>query len=184
MGAVIGTCHSLPQYYLADTAEVQEAKRQFAAAYNEAVRRGGSPAPVPVAIEDPSNYSPVAEPYVHVEIPAEPYVHDATGDDDAVAVVPALPAAPAAPVASVAPVAPAYAPVQPVAPAYNPASYNFAAAPANYNFGFNGYAGWAGYQPYQQLQAVAPVAPVAPAAPAAHVPGTCLNWKGEGVPCL
>merc|ERR1739844_867344 len=148
--AVIGMCHSLPQYYLADTAEVQEAKRQFAAAYNEAVRRGGSPAPVPVAIEDPSNYSPVAEPYVHVEIPAEPYVHDATGDDDAVAVVPALPAAP---------VAPAYAPVQPVAPAYNPASYNFAAAPANYNFGFNGYAGWAGYQPYQQLQAVAPVAP-------------------------
>merc|ERR1739844_691124 len=202
MGAVIGTCHSLPQYYLADTAEVQEAKRQFAAAYNEAVRRGGSPAPVPVAIEDPSNYSPVAEPYVHVEIPAEPYVHDATGDDDAVAVVPALPAAPAAPVAPVAPVAPAYAPVQPVAPACNPASYNFAAAPANYNFaaapanynlaaapanynlGFNGYAGWAGYQPYQQLQAAAPVAPVAPAAPAAHVPGTCLNWKGEGVPCL
>merc|ERR1739844_600681 len=154
--AVIGMCHSLPQYYLADTAEVQEAKRQFAAAYNEAVRRGGSPAPVPVAIEDPSNYSPVAEPYVHVEIPAEPYVHDATGDDDAVAVVPALPAAPVAPVA---PVAPAYAPVQPVAPAYNPASYNFAAAPANYNLGFNGYAGWAGYQPYQQLQAAAPVAP-------------------------
>merc|ERR1712001_227930 len=209
--AVIGMCHSLPQYYLADTAEVQEAKRQFAAAYNEAVRRGGSPAPVPVAVQDPSNYSPVAEPYVHVEIPAEPYVHDATGDDDAVAVVPALPAAPAAPVAPVAPVAPAYAPVQPVAPAYNPASYNFAAAPANYNFaaapanynfaaapanynlaaapanynlGFPGYAGWAGYQPYQQLQAAAPVAPVAPAAPAAHVPGTCLNWKGEGVPCL
>merc|ERR1739842_15223 len=160
--AVIGMCNSLPQYYLADTAEVQEAKRQFAAAYNEAVRRGGSPAPVPVAIADPSNYSPVAEPYVHVEIPAEPYVHDATGDDDAVAVVPALPAAPAAPVAPVAPVAPAYAPVQPVAPAYNPASYNFAAAPANYNFaaapanynlGFNGYAGWAGYQPVQQLQA-------------------------------
>merc|ERR1711997_701126 len=172
--AVIGMCHSLPQYYLADTAEVQEAKRQFAAAYNEAVRRGGSPAPVPVAVQDPSNYSPAAEPYVHVEIPAEPYVHDATGDDDAVAVVPALPAAPAAPVAPVAPVAPAYAPVQPVAPAYNPASYNFAAAPANYNLaaapanynlGFPGYAGWAGYQPYQQLQAAAPVAPVAPAAP-------------------
>merc|ERR1711997_1297503 len=196
--ALIGMCHSLPQYYLADTAEVQEAKRQFAAAYNEAVRRGGSPAPVPVAVQDPSNYSPAAEPYVHVEIPAEPYVHDATGDDDAVAVVPALPAAPAAPVAPVAPVAPAYAPVQPVAPAYNPASYNLAAAPANYNFaaapanynlGFPGYAGWAGYQPYQQLQAAAPVAPVAPvetvrSAPATHVPGSCFNWKGEGVPCL
>merc|ERR1711997_822135 len=196
--AVIGMCHSLPQYYLADTAEVQEAKRQFAAAYNEAVRRGGSPAPVPVAVADPSNYSPAAEPYVHVEIPAEPYVHDATGDDDAVAVVPALPAAPAAPVAPVAPVAPAYAPVQPVAPAYNPASYNFAAAPANYNLaaapanynlGFPGYAGWAGYQPYQQLQAAAPVAPVAPvetarSAPATHVPGRCFNWQGEGVPCL
>merc|ERR1712141_976389 len=199
--AVIGMCHSLPQYYLADTAEVQEAKRQFAAAYNEAVRRGGSPAPVPVAVADPSNYSPAAEPYVHVEIPAEPYVHDATGDDDAVAVVPALPAAPAAPVAPVAPVAPAYNPASynfaaapanynfAAAPAnYNfaaaPANYNLAAAPANYNLGFNGYAGWAGYQPYQQLQAAAPVAPVAPAAPAAHVPGTCLNWKGEGVPCL
>merc|ERR1711997_1096065 len=134
--AVIGMCHSLPQYYLADTAEVQEAKRQFAAAYNEAVRRGGSPAPVPVAIEDPSNYSPAAEPYVHVEIPAEPYVHDTTGDDDAVAVVPALPAAPAAPVA------PAYAPANynfaGVPQGYNlaaaPANYNFAAAPANYNF--------------------------------------------------
>merc|ERR1711997_149651 len=208
--ALIGMCHSLPQYYLADTAEVQEAKRQFAAAYNEGVRRGGSPAPVPVAIEDPSNYSPAAEPYVHVEIPAEPYVHDTTGDDGAVAVAPALPAAPAAPVAPVAPVAPAYAPAQPVAPAYNPASYNFAAAPANYNFaaapanynlaaaptnynlGFPGYAGWAGYQPYQQLQAAAPVAPeqfrtvapAAPAAPAAHVPGKCFNWQGEGVPCL
>merc|ERR1711997_71943 len=208
--ALIGMCHSLPQYYLADTAEVQEAKRQFAAAYNEAVRRGGSPAPVPVAVQDPSNYSPAAEPYVHVEIPAEPYVHDATGDDDAVAVVPALPAAPAAPVAPVAPVAPAYAPVQPVAPAYNPASYNFAAAPANYNFaaapanynfaaapanynlaaapanynlGFPGYANWAGYQQYQATAPVAPAAPVETvrSAPAA---GTCLNWKGAAVPCL
>ena len=43
-------CHSLPQYYLADTPEVQEAKRAFAVAYNEAVRRGGSPAPVPVPL--------------------------------------------------------------------------------------------------------------------------------------
>merc|ERR1711981_507644 len=140
--AIIGMCHSLPQYYLADTAEVQEAKRAFAVAYNEAVRRGGSPAAVPVAIEDPSNYSPEAEPYVHVEIPAEPYVHcdGAQCSDGAAPVVPALPAQPAAPVA---PVAPAYAPVQQVAPAYAPANYNFAgvpqgynlaAAPANYNF--------------------------------------------------
>merc|ERR1711997_107855 len=128
--AIIGMCHSLPQYYLADTPEVQEAKRAFAVAYNEAVRRGGSPAPVPVAIEDPSNYSPEAEPYVHVEIPAEPYVHcdGAQCSDGAAPVVP---------------VAPAYAPVQQVAPAYAPANYNFAgvpqgynlaAAPANYNF--------------------------------------------------
>merc|ERR1711981_1183467 len=146
--AIIGMCHSLPQYYLADTAEVQEAKRAFAVAYNEAVRRGGSPAAVPVAIEDPSNYSPEAEPYVHVEIPAEPYVHcdGAQCSDGAAPVVPALPAQPAAPVA---PVAPAYAPVQQVAPAYAPANYNYAGAPANYNLGFSGYANWAGYQQYQ-----------------------------------
>merc|ERR1711981_784253 len=207
--AIIGMCHSLPQYYLADTAEVQEAKRAFAVAYNEAVRRGGSPAPVPVAIEDPSNYSPEAEPYVHVEIPAEPYVHcdGAQCSDGAAPVVPALPAQPAAPVA---PVAPAYAPVQQVAPAYAPANYNFAgvpqgynlaaapanynfaaapanynfaAAPANYNLGFPGYANWAGYQQYKAAAPVAPAAPVETvrSAPAA---GTCLNWKGAAVPCL
>merc|ERR1711997_278644 len=201
--AIIGMCHSLPQYYLADTPEVQEAKRAFAVAYNEAVRRGGSPAPVPVAIEDPSNYSPEAEPYVHVEIPAEPYVHcdGAQCSDGAAPVVPALPAQPAAPVAPVAPVAPAYAPVQQVAPAYAPANYNFAgvpqgynlaaapanynfaAAPANYNLGFPGYANWAGYQQYQAAAPVAPAAPVETvrSAPAA---GTCLNWKGAAVPCL
>merc|ERR1711981_1192171 len=201
--AIIGMCHSLPQYYLADTAEVQEAKRAFAVAYNEAVRRGGSPAPVPVTIEDPSNYSPEAEPYVHVEIPAEPYVHcdGAQCSDGAAPVVPALPAQPAAPVAPVAPVAPAYAPVQQLAPAYAPANYNFAgvpqgynlaaapanynlaAAPANYNLGFPGYANWAGYQQYQAAAPVAPAAPVETvrSAPAA---GACLNWKGVAVPCL
>merc|ERR1711997_882099 len=183
--AIIGMCHSLPQYYLADTPEVQEAKRAFAVAYNEAVRRGGSPAPVPVTIEDPSNYSPEAEPYVHVEIPAEPYVHcdGAQCSDGAAPVVPALPAQPAAPVAPVAPVAPAYAPVQQVAPAYAPANYNFAAVPANYNLGFPGYANWAGYQQYQAAAPVAPAAPVETvrSAPAA---GTCLNWKGAAVPCL
>merc|ERR1711997_1126810 len=187
--AIIGMCHSLPQYYLADTPEVQEAKRAFAVAYNEAVRRGGSPAPVPVAIEDPSNYSPEAEPYVHVEIPAEPYVHcdGAQCSDGAAPVVPALPAQPAAPVAPVAPVAPANYNFAGVPQGYNlaaaPANYNFAAAPANYNFAFPGYANWAGYQQYQAAAPVAPAAPVETvrSAPAA---GTCHNWQGVAVPCL
>merc|ERR1712064_190517 len=126
--AIIGMAHALPQYYLADTPEVQAAKQQFAAAYNAAASRAAAPQAVPAGIEDPSNYSPAAEPYVHEEIPAEEYVHIA-GKNAAVA-APAQPAAPA--YAPVAPAAPAYAPVQAAGPNYN------------LNFGFPGYAG---YQP-------------------------------------
>merc|ERR1712133_26443 len=66
----------LPQYYLADTPEVQAAKNQFAQAYNLAASRAAAPSAVPVNVEDPSNYSPAAEPYIHEEIPAVPYVHE------------------------------------------------------------------------------------------------------------
>merc|ERR1712088_195092 len=84
--------HALPQYYIADTPEVQAAKAQFAAAWNAAAARNAAPvapihhaaapvaqfapvAPVAVAVnanfEDGESY-PAAEPYVHVDIPAEP----------------------------------------------------------------------------------------------------------------
>merc|ERR1739840_65618 len=59
--------HALPQYYIADTPEVQAAKAQFAAAWNAAAARNAAPvAPIHHA----------AAPYVHVDIPAEPYVHE------------------------------------------------------------------------------------------------------------
>merc|ERR1712226_1555443 len=74
--AIIGMSHALPQYYLADTPEVQAAKNQFAQAYNLAASRAAAPSAVPVNVEDPSNYSPAAEPYIHEEIPAVPYVHE------------------------------------------------------------------------------------------------------------
>merc|ERR1712088_689334 len=113
--------HALPQYYLADTPEVQAAKQQFAAAYNAAAARSAAPASVPVGIEDPSNYSPAAEPYVHEEITAVPYVHEEipaeayvyNGGRD-VANAPVQQAAPA-----YTPAAPAYAPAQPAGHAYN-----------------------------------------------------------------
>ena len=146
--------HALPQYYLADTLEVQAAKQEFAAAYNAAAARAAAPQALPAGIEDPSNYSPPAEPYVHVDIPAEPYVHNEieaepyvyiAGKDAAAPVQPAAPAyTPAAPTA--------YAPVQATGNAYN------------LNLAFPNYAG---YQP---------------AAPATFT-GTCYNWRGEGVPC-
>merc|ERR1712156_1144856 len=126
--AIVGMSHALPQYYLADTPEVQAAKNQFAQAYNLAASRAAAPSAVPANVEDPGNYSPAAEPYIHEEVAAEPYVH--IGGKNS---------APAAPVQQAAP---AYNPVQPAAPAYNPVQ---AAGPAyNLNLGFPGY-----NQPYQ-----------------------------------
>ena len=101
--------HALPQFYLADTPEVQAAKHQFAAAYNAAAARAAAPHAVPVGIEDPSNYSPAAEPYVHVDIPAEPYVHEEVEALPYVHIQGNADAAPAQPAAPVAPVAPAAA---------------------------------------------------------------------------
>merc|ERR1712018_790573 len=124
--ALIGMSHALPQYYLADTPEVQAAKNQFAQAYNLAASRAAAPSAVPVNVEDPSNYSPAAEPYVHEEIPAEPYVH--IGGKNSAQAAPVQQAAPA----YQQPAAPAYNPVQAAGPAYN------------LNLGFPGY-----NQPYQ-----------------------------------
>merc|ERR1712072_665683 len=185
--AVIGMASAVPQWFLADTQEVQEAKRQFAAAYNEAAARAAPPSAVPVGFEDPSQYSPAAEPYVHVDIPAEPYVHEEPPYVYSEETSDAAPAQPAAPVA--APAAPAaYAPAAPAA--YAPAQV--AGYPFNYNLGFPGYAGYqpyagyqqAAYQPFTGWQApVAPAAPAAPAVPETARSGGCFNWQGAAVPC-
>ena len=119
--------NALPQYYIADTPEVQAAKAQFAAAWNAAAQRNAVPvAPIhnvaPVAPVAPAfnaapvvagNYEdgqtwPEAVPYVHEEIPAEAYVHiePALNEPSSVAapVAPTFNAAPVAPIAPVAPV--------------------------------------------------------------------------------
>merc|ERR1712088_622850 len=81
---------ALPQYYIADTPEVQAAKAQFAAAWNAAAARNAAPvAPIHHA----------AAPYVHVDIPAEPYVHEEIEAEPYQYI--AGPSAPAAPVAPV-----------------------------------------------------------------------------------
>merc|ERR1712203_926289 len=119
---------ALPQYYIADTPEVQAAKAQFAAAWNAAAARNAvAPTPVdtfrsaapvsPAGLYEDGETWPEAEPYIHEDIPAEAYVHIEPAN------VPYV-AAPAAPVA--APVQ-QYAPVQQAAPAYyNPAAYAYA----------------------------------------------------------
>merc|ERR1712064_160168 len=105
MGAIVGMSHALPQYYLADTPEVQAAKNQFAQAYNLAASRSAAPSAVPANVEDPGNYSPPAEPYIHEEIPAVPYVHEEVA---------------AEPYVHIGGKNSAAAPVQQAAPAYNP----------------------------------------------------------------
>ena len=110
---VIGMTYALPQWYLADTPEVQEAKQQFAAAYNAAAQASAAPYPIPAGVEDPANYSPAAEAYVHVDIPAEPYIHK---EVDA---LPYLHIEPTSDVAPAQPAGPAYAPAQPAGPVYN-----------------------------------------------------------------
>ena len=122
---------ALPQFYIADTPEVQAAKAQFAAAWNAAAQRNAVPvAPIhnvaPVAPVAPTarvapafnaapvvagNYEdgqtwPEAVPYVHEEIAAEPYVHQEPALNEAVAAPVVAPTFNAAPVAPIAPVAP------------------------------------------------------------------------------
>merc|ERR1711962_1370648 len=61
---LIGAAAAAPQY-LADTAEVAAAKVEFKAAFDLAASKA-----------DMLDGAPAAEPYVHVDIPAELYVHD------------------------------------------------------------------------------------------------------------
>merc|ERR1712083_33194 len=116
--ASLAMASAAPQFYIADTPEVQAAKAQFAAAWNAAAQRNAV-APVPVAapvapVAAAYNFAPVvaaapvatarlyedgqtwpeAEPYVHEEIAAEPYVHIEPAH------VAAAPVAPVAPVAA------------------------------------------------------------------------------------
>lgn len=66
-----------PQF-LADTPEVNAAKAQFFAAYNQAFAASAPTQPELEASPNALAYvhdNIEAEPYVHIEIPAEPYVH-------------------------------------------------------------------------------------------------------------
>ena len=111
--ALIGAAAAAPQF-IADTPEVQEAKIAFAEAFNKAARGSAIALQEAGVVTDPNDadYSPAAEAYVHVDVPAEPYVHiepvcDEAGHCDG--------AAPAAPVQLPAPVpkaAPAVVPQQ------------------------------------------------------------------------
>merc|ERR1712203_238109 len=92
---------------------------QFAQAYNLAASRAAAPSAVPANVEDPSNYSPAAEPYIHEEIPAVPYVHEEVAAEPYVHI--------GGKNAPVQQAAPAYNPVQQATPAYNPVQ---AAGPA------------------------------------------------------
>jgi hypothetical protein len=75
---VASAVSAAPQYYIADTPDVQQAKIQFAAAYNAALARNGGyapAAPIAVSYSDDSG-SPAALPYIHEEIEALPYIHE------------------------------------------------------------------------------------------------------------
>lgn len=182
--ALVGAAAAAPQY-IADTPEVQEAKIAFANAFNQAARGSAvalqQAGPAIVDPKDP-DFAPAAEAYVHVDIPAEPYVHiepicDAAGNCEGAA--PAPKAAPAPGPFRPAPVQQVAAPVQPTAApvGFNPFQpFNFngqAVQPAAAVYANNG----AVINPFAQL----PQQP-AFAAPATFA-GTCYNHKGEGVPC-
>merc|ERR1719415_90393 len=95
---LIGAAAAAPQF-LADTPEVQQAKIDFAAAFNKAARGATIALEQAGTVVDPNNpdFSPAAEPYVHVDIPAEPYVHiepEYVHQEGEAAVAPVAPVAP------------------------------------------------------------------------------------------
>merc|ERR1712168_328032 len=151
---LIGAASAAPQY-LADTAEVAAAKVEFKAAFDLAASKA-----------DMLDGAPAAEPYVHVDIPAELYGHDepaleAAAEDVDIAAEPYVHVEPAVEVAAEPVVAPAIVPAPlklapaPVLPAGFYAAHHFAGYPAPL-----------GYYPY-----------------ALPVPG-CFNNTGEAVECL
>merc|ERR1711973_926603 len=107
---LIGAAAAAPQY-LADTPEVAAAKVEFKAAFDLAASKA-----------DMLDGAPAAEPYVHVDVPAELYVHDEPALEAAaeVAAEPYVHVEPALEVAA--------EPV--VAPAIVPAPLKLAPAPA------------------------------------------------------
>jgi len=152
---LIGAAAAAPQF-LADTPEVQEAKIAFAKAFNKAAR-GSAIALEQAGVQDTdpngADYSPAAVPYVHVDIPAEPYVHDEPGyvyegDIDE----PVQPVAAPVTQASVPQQAPFQVPVQAPAPAFNPVQNTFNVPAQNAApFNFNPYNQYNGVYSPQQL---------------------------------
>merc|ERR1712168_163582 len=194
---LIGAAAAAPQF-IADTPEVQEAKIAFAKAFNKAAR-GSAIALEQAGVQDTDpndpDYSPPAVPYVHVDIPAEPYVHDEPNFIDE-------PAQPAAAPAAPAPVAPApfQAPVQAPAPAvqntqqlFNPFAFN-AQPVQQQQFAFNPQQAFApqalafnpqqqqfAFNPQQQQQLAFPQQFAFPEQ--ARAATGCFNNKGAAVAC-
>jgi len=164
--------HGAPHHFIADTPEVQAAKAQFAAAFDVAQRNTiahvdpiaaaydyapvapmvhAAPVNTVGLLEDGQTW-PMAEPYIHEEIPAEPYIHmeepyihmeePYVHMEPAYVETPIAPVAPAGPMNyNFAPVAPAnydFAPAAPVVQSAAPINHNYAqvapAAHVNYNF--------------------------------------------------
>merc|ERR1712088_635491 len=179
---LIGAAAAAPQF-LADTPEVQQAKIDFAAAFNNAARGSAVALEQAGIVIDPNNsdFSPAADPYVHVDIPAEPYVHiepeyvHQEGD-----VAPVAPVAPAAPVQfqpALGPqVNPFNVPIQNAAFAFNPALAQQYAGIYNPQQ-LQGFADPFGFAGFPQQAAALTAAP-------AVVQGGCYNNKGEGVECF
>jgi len=172
---LIGAAAAAPQY-LADTPEVAAAKVEFKAAFDLAASKAdmldGAPAAEPyVHVDVPAELyvhdepaleaaaEVAAEPYVHVEVPAEPYVHVEPAVEVAAepVVAPAIVPAPLKLAPAPAPVAPA--PLKLAGAPVLPAGFYAAHHLA-------GYPAPLGYYPY-----------------ALPVPG-CFNNKGEAVECL
>merc|ERR1711973_171953 len=162
---LIGAAAAAPQY-LADTPEVAAAKVEFKAAFDLAASKA-----------DMLDGAPAAEPYVHVDVPAELYVHDEPALEAAaeVAAEPYVHVEPAVEVAAEPVVAPAIVPaplkLAPAPAPVAPAPLKLAGAPvlpAGFYAAHHlaGYPAPLGYYPY-----------------ALPVPG-CFNNKGEAVECL
>merc|ERR1711973_427795 len=162
---LIGAAAAAPQY-LADTPEVAAAKVEFKAAFDLAASKA-----------DMLDGAPAAEPYVHVDVPAELYVHDEPALEAAaeVAAEPYVHVEPALEVAAEPVVAPAIVPaplkLAPAPAPVAPAPLKLAGAPvlpAGFYAAHHlaGYPAPLGYYPY-----------------ALPVPG-CFNNKGEAVECL
>lgn len=213
--ALIGAAAAAPQF-IADTPEVQEAKIAFAEAFNKAARGSAIALQEAGVVTDPNDadYSPAAEAYVHVDVPAEPYVHiepvcDEAGHCDGAAPAPVAPVQLPAPVPKAAPAVvpqqfvPAPAPVQQFAAPIQTSTAPVQQQQQVFNpfvpFNFNGQAvapaQYAGLYANNGQLINPGFNPVAfngfngfvpqPVQQVPVQPKTgCFNHKGEGVPCF